>query len=188
MVACGDAVIGAICEAATSGVRIPLDLPPWAEGKIDCRRVGREVVCTARFLDDLGRPRIATTGGGIARHVAEVVGCAMVLGIAFEDVVEHLPALARRAAGDQLVAEICYTGPMLARVRAARTDQPLTARVEPRCDLDLAAAMALLQNCQRGVPVACREASAIGKMREGKRLLSVAGARLVDAQAKKSRA
>jgi hypothetical protein len=48
-------------EATSAMPQVPVDLPPFAEGKIKCWKDGDNVICSIRFCSADGKPRVATT-------------------------------------------------------------------------------------------------------------------------------
>ncbi len=150
----GQSVLGfvdsALTQAVCGGTRVPLFLPHWAEGKIDCWQDGSEVLCTVRLPGPDGRVRLATTGSDVGRFVDEVVGCAAVAGAEVDDVATYGPVLAQVLAGESLIPQLCRAAPDLLSTRASHAGEVLVGALFSTSDPDISAVMSLLQRCQRG--------------------------------------
>jgi hypothetical protein len=181
-------------QAALGGTRVPLSLAPWAEGKIDCWRDGDEIYCSVRLPGPDGRVRIATTTTPVAKHVDEVLSYAEDAGVDSVDLLGGdedggvLHGLAEILGGGALVTQICRAAPcLLERPEVAVQGSGAGAFVgvvTPVGDPGMAAAMALLQLCQKpGASDACFEVEALKKTPAGAKLIAEAQKRLTQAQA-----
>jgi hypothetical protein len=172
-------------QAALGGTRVPLSLAPWAEGKIDCWRDGDEIYCSVRLPGPDGRVRIATTTTPVAKHVDEVLSYAEDAGVDSVDLLggEVLHGLAEILGGGALVTQICRAAPCLLE-RPEVVQGVFVGVVTPAGDPCTAAAMALLQLCQKpGASDACFEVEALKKTPAGAKLIAEAQKRLTQAQA-----
>jgi hypothetical protein len=170
----------ALSMAARGGQPIPLPLPDWARGKIECWRDGPEVLCSVRFATPRGEKRVATSGAPLARSVDKVIGWADREGVESEVLVHVVGALAQVSCGWDLAKEICGVVDGLCEI----ADEGVFS-VRSAADPRAAAAMAMLQRCQRGDRRACAE---MGELRRAQpELFEFAKERLLRGQKEKAR-
>jgi hypothetical protein len=152
----GDAVVSAIGVARHGGQQVWLPLPDWADGKIDCWQDGPEILCTVRLPGNDGRPLLATTATQLNGCFEEVVGHADAADVEVEDLIAVAPIITPVLGASRLIPEICcVAGELIAR------GAPFVGKLTPKSDPRTAAAMALIQRCQRGDLRALREAGAL---------------------------
>lgn len=84
---------------------VPLDLPPFAEGKVRCWRSGDTVVCSLRFGTPDGEPRVATMAARPSADADEAARWAIMAGCDPTTVLGVLPDLAATACGKRLVRD-----------------------------------------------------------------------------------
>ena len=173
------AVVGALTEVAYGGTPIALPLPEAQNGSIACWRDRNEILCSIRLPDDDG-VRIATTAVPIRRAVQETLGAAMSAGVAPDKILLVVPAVAQVLGGLALVPQMCRAADDL-----CAADKPWVGMLLSPTDPKLAAAMALVQRCQRGDPRACAEAGALRQNR--KRLVKAAERLLTHGQRESAR-
>jgi hypothetical protein len=173
----GNSVIGAVADAAVGGKKVPLPLPAWAKGKVECWQDGNEVLVTVRLPGGL----CATTATDADTHVEDVAGHAMVLGVEPLDVQVLGSSLGPVVGADKLLGELCRAVPALREQGA-----PFVGLMVPAGDAGLAAMMSLLQKCQRGDKRACREVARMGQTKAAN-LIAQAGKALEQAQRKNRR-
>jgi len=103
-------VVGAIAEAVTKaergGEHIPLPLPSWAEGKIECWRDGDEIVGTIRLLGPSG-VMMATSAVPYGPYLDDVVGYADQADVGLDELLVVGPTLAQVIGASDLVARLC---------------------------------------------------------------------------------
>lgn len=153
-------------RAAVCGERVPLSLPPWADGKIDCWQDGEIIYCSIRVPSPDGKPRILTTSTPAARHIEEVLGYASDAGVDPVEVMGVLPVLAQILGGGSLVSQLSRAAPQMMADGA-----PFIARVTPVCAPDIAAVTALLQLCRKGDSRACEELVRLKSISNGEALV-----------------
>ena len=146
----GGAVERAALAASCCGVPISRGRKVWAW------QDGDEILATIRVLGKDGRIRLMTTGAPAARFVDEVLGYASRIDADAETVLMVVPPLVQVLGAKMLVAELYSAIPMFLDCREARDS--FVGMMVPRSDSSIAAAMALLQRCQRGDQRACAEA------------------------------
>ncbi len=168
-------LVGTVVDAARGGKRVPLGLPVL-RGKVECWLDGDEVVLSVRFPSS-----IVTTGVPIQPELEDVVGCAERVGCVGLEALVVGAQLAPSTAGRRLLGDVARVKEKLKRERP-----PRVAVLKPRADAGLAAAMALLQRCQSGDRVACREVMSMAHG-EGGGLIEEASDRLARAQEDKAR-
>lgn len=93
-------------EATDAFPSVPVDLPPFAQGKVKCWRDGNNVVCSMRFQAADGTMRIATAAAKPKVDATDVVGWAMRSGANPLTVLGVLPELAEVACGKRLVRDV----------------------------------------------------------------------------------
>lgn len=93
-------------EATDAMPQVPVDLPPFAEGKVKCWRDGASVVCSVRFVAVNGEGRIATMASRPKADADEVARWAMRAGIDPVVVLGVLPDLTAVACGKRLVRDV----------------------------------------------------------------------------------
>lgn len=172
-----DAVIG---QVALCGTRVPLHLPEEGTGAILCWRDGDELLCSVRLPSREG-VRIATTAVPVKHAVDETLGAAVAEEVHPEAILLVVPTMAPVLGGMGLLGELCRAAPTLAGVGT-----PFVGVLASPTDPKLAAAMALVQRCQRGDPAACAEAGILKKAE--RRLMKDAEKRLKRAQRERARA
>jgi hypothetical protein len=180
----GEEVEAAREKVAFGGTRVPLSLAPWAEGKIDAWRNGDEIYCSVRLPGPDGCPRIATSSTPVERHLDEVMNYADEAGVNAVEILGVLHGLAEVLGGGALVTQICCAAPGLLE-RPEAMGGCFVGVVTPAGDPAMAAAMALLQLCQKPGAAgadACYEVEAIKKTPAGAKLIAEAQVRLKKAQ------
>lgn len=180
-------------EAAKALPRVPLDLPPFAKGKVDCWLDGDRVICSIRFLDGMGQGRVATMSAVPRFDEEEVADEAIRRGLNPVAVLGALPEMAASACGKRLVKDIA--GAALAcchrdDVCGMDGDEPLLL-VAKGTDAPTAAVMRLEERAQTGDPDAALEMAKLERVAAsplGKRyvapVLAKARARLAQKPAK----
>lgn len=183
----GEAVMQAAGAAAAGGQKVPLPLADWAKGKVDCWQDGNQVLCTIRVLGHDGDVRMITSGVPLERHVEEVLGYAERINAPVDHVLEVTPVLAPVLAGATLLPQLCKVAPDLV-ARPEAMHGAFVGQMSSASDPSLAAAMALVQHCQKGDQVACSEmARIVHSGQSGYSLMTNAVARLARAQQEKNR-
>jgi hypothetical protein len=182
------AIPAAIMAVKHGGTPVPLDLPAWSASKIDCWKDGSEIICTIKVLGPDGQRRMITTGSPISACIDHVARTGddvepQVLGYIAESVGCCL-------GGEALVKELCGMTPSLIGMNEvseqSHSNKPVIVAAYPKADPTMAAAMALLQLCQRGDQRACAEAASMSIWGGGNLLLREASDRLLKAQKDKS--
>lgn len=146
---------GAACEraadrAVVGGEQVWLPLPDWANGKIDCWRDDREILCTVRLPGE----RMVTSAEQLNGCVDQVLGCAMEADLHPEEIAAVAPTMACVVGGLSLAQQLVGAAP---DVIACCGGEPFVGVLAPAADPTVAATMALLQHCQQGEPRACAE-------------------------------
>ena len=160
-----DEVLGALAkakdgkDALEAFPKVPLDLPPFAEGKIKCWRQGKNVICSIAFGTPEGK-RIATMAATPRVDGEEIFACVERAGIDPVTILGALPDLAAVATGKRLVREVA--GAALEAQRRADIcimgDEPVMLVREPVEDpAPLAALMYVEQLAETGDPQAQQE-------------------------------
>lgn len=181
----GEAVMQSINEVADGGSRIPLPLPPWADGKICCWQDGDEVLCTIRLRGPSGQMLSATTGTPVQPHMDQVLGYADDVDADVDSTIVIVPVLVQVFAADSLISQLCKAAPELLSKSETAAGQPFTGAMKPKSDPSMAAAMALLQRTQRGDDKAKAEVLGLAATGGGD-LIADAHERLQQAQALKA--
>lgn len=170
-----DLLGGSVGERSADGAT-RIAVVPALRGKVECWQDGEEICCTVRFLNPRGELRLATTGTPMQRHLEEALSCASVAEL------EHaLPVMGRLAqilGSTALIPELCRVAPILSTTGQT---SPMIGVMFPQSTSVLPAAMALLQQCQRGDRRAWREVRSMER-RGGGDLLAEAASRLSRAQ------
>jgi hypothetical protein len=173
------AILGALEETSNAGTPIPLPLREARQGAIMCWRDGGEILCSVRLPRQEGTC-VATTAVPVSRALEETLGAAIAANVPPEEILLVVPGLSQVLGGLALVPQLCRAAPELS---AART--PYVGVLVTPTDPALAAAMSLVQRCQKGDPRACAEAGALRYARHG--LLRDAETRLTRAQRERGR-
>jgi hypothetical protein len=85
---------------------VPLNLPPFAEGKIDCWRDGDHVICSIRFLAADGGKRVATMAAKPRADVDEAAKWALESGVEPAAVLGALEDVTSVVCGQRLVQDV----------------------------------------------------------------------------------
>lgn len=173
-------VLGALEEVKHGGSSVPLPLPDWALGKIECWQDGAEILCTIRLASPEGKLLMATTGAPAERYVEEVLGYARQAGVGGDELYTVGPAIVQVLGGRALCGQLCKAAPEL----LGAADAPFVSLMTPNSNPKLAAAMALLQRSQRGDVHAAAEVAFLKSHHE--QLLAEAQERLLLGQREKS--
>lgn len=172
-------IVGIVQEAARGGKPVSLGLPARSRGKVECWVDGDEIIISVRLPCG-----IVTTGAPLQPEFQDVVGCAEAVGAFGEDSLVLGATLAPKTAGLRLLGDICRVAPVLGEIIE---DAPTAVALKPQCDPGLAAAMALLQRCQRKDRQACREVmSIVHSSGSGADFIERAGECLARGQAEKA--
>lgn len=134
-------------ETMRGGSAIHLPIPECRTGQIECWLDGDEILCTVRFSCGDGRMRMVTSGTSVADHANEVVGHAVAIGAAAEDVMTVGPSVVQVLGAAKLVEDICAVAPTVIDSCNGRS---ATVGLVSATDPSIAAAMSLLQRCQQG--------------------------------------
>lgn len=154
-------------EAADKMPKVPLDLPPFAEGKIKCWRDGEYVVCSIRFGTVGGAVRIATMAAKPSYDAESVAGWAARAGVNPITILGVLPDIADVACGKKLVKEVA--GAALAAQRRLDVcgmdgdDEPVVIPNTADTAAPVAALMYVEQQADAGDPQAVHELTEIRK-------------------------
>ena len=149
-------------EAEAAQRRVPLRLPPWAEGKIDCWREGDVICCSIRLPGPDGKVRLCTSAAPLADGVIEVIGCASRAGIDVVDVLGALPEMACVLVGASVAKMLLAAAPSaLSRPEVRAGEVFVGAVVRPDDRVRAGALVALLQRCDAGNAAACSEWAAL---------------------------
>jgi hypothetical protein len=178
-------VLGALEEVLHAGNRVPLSLPPWAQGKIDCWQDGPEILCTIRVLAPDNTLRLMTTGSPLDLHLDETALFAKHAGLDPLDAEPVIPLVARMAGGGSLISQLCRAYPVVAERPEVLSAKPSVGVVAPTADPLLAATMALLQKSQRSDGQAALEVAEMQRRGLGK-TVGEAAERLAQGQALKA--
>ncbi len=165
-----------IAECVHGGEPIELPIAECASGQIECWQDGKELLCTVRVPHPDGI-RMITSGTSIATAVDEVVGCAMSEDVEPEDLLAVGPTMIQIVGAGRLVEQVSRAADEVIDCCEGGTG---TVALVPSTDPALAAAMMLLQRCQRGDWAACVDARRM--QRDNYDLLSNAAQRLLMAQ------
>lgn len=157
-----EAIVGEVARLATAakkgGEPVPLSLPPWMEGAVECVQDGDEIRCSMRLPGPDGRVRIATTGTSAAKAVEDVVGYVEDAGVHPAEVLGVLLSLAQMLGGGGLIPQLAQVAPsLISQAEVLGQDRPLFAKMKSASDPTLASLMALYQSCQQGDRQACDE-------------------------------
>lgn len=135
----------------------PIDLPLAAcrTGLIECWQEGPEICVSVRIPGPDGQARVATSAMPADTAVEETLGCAIDAGLEPEEMLVVVPPMAQVLGADRMITEICGCA---LEVLGQSGGQPFVGVLVPSADPSIAAAMALLQRCQRGDRRACAEA------------------------------
>lgn len=145
-------------EAARALPRVPLKLPGFANGKVDCWRDGERVICSVRFLAADGSKRIATMSAVPRYDEEEVAGEAIRRGMNPIVVLGALPDAAASACGQRLAKEIAGAALACAvRGDVCGMDEDPLLLVARGVDAPTAALTELEQRAQAGEPAAVAE-------------------------------
>lgn len=160
------------------GSPVPLSLPSWAQGKVECWEQDGELRTTIKLPPIVagGSIRLATTGTPLRKHMAEVAGYAIEEGV--HDILGGGigSGVARVLGSGSLVPELCRAAPALLAHPAAIHGCPLIGVMKPNANPTIAAAMSLYQKADRGHKGAKRELSMLPPT-----LVGAAKTRLYDA-------
>lgn len=174
-------LLGASVAGRGSSETARIPVVPVLRGKVECWQDGDEICCTVRFLNARGEPRLATTGTPAQRHLEEALSCASAAEL------EHaLPVMGRLAqilGSTALIPELCRVASILSTTSQT---SPMIGVMFAQSTPTLPAAMALLQQCQRGDRRAWREVRAMERRGAGD-LLVEAAKRLAPAQRAKAK-
>lgn len=173
-----------IAECHCGGSPIPLPLPGTPPGAIDAWQDGAEILCTVRFITPDGRVLSATSGTPAEDEVNEVVGCAIEEGVEPEELVACAPAVAQVLGATRLVQQLI--GAAVDIIDCAGCEAPFVGVMTSDADPAKAAAMMLVQQCQRGDFSAMQDARAMSRTKSGKKMLKDATKTLSMAQAMKA--
>lgn len=146
--------------------RIPLSMPPWAEGKWDCWREGGLVCCSIRLPGADGTARICTSATPIEPYVHEVVGYAHEVGGNISAMLGVLPTVACMMAGGSLPPAMCKAAPSILARPEVQSGNIFIGRLAGASQPALAAMIALLQKAQNGDPQATSEWQKFTKLAE----------------------
>lgn len=127
------------------GNAVPIPVVPALRGKVECWQEGDEICCTVRFKNKRGNLSLVTTATPIQRHLEEALSCAS--STELECVWPVLDRLVQILGSTELIPELCRTVPILSTTHAT---SPMIVVMVAQGTPELAAAMALLQQCQRG--------------------------------------
>ncbi len=180
-----DSLVGPLREVLTGGTSVALPVAASDAGKIECWQDGPEILCTIRMPPGKsGRPFLATSAIPVASVLDEVMGAATLavdVDTDFSEIVPTFAAITQILGGERLLSEMCAAAPSL----LACGYNPGVGVLSSASDPAIAAAMSLLQRCQRGDRAACEEVEQMTPI-FGTLLLD-ARERLVAAQRDKSR-
>lgn len=156
-------------DAANAMPTVPVELPPFAEGKVKCWKDGDTVVCSMRFQAADGKARMATMAAKPKLDGAEVAGCLVKSKLDPVTLLGILPEVADVACAKRLVKEVA--GAALKNHRRVDVfgmdDEPLLLPVEDQdISAPLAAFMDLEQRADAGDVQAAKEYDAIKKAAE----------------------
>lgn len=152
-------------QAAGDGMtRVPLMLPPAAEGAVDCWRDGDVICCSMWLPGPDGDVRVCTTATPLAEHVADVADYTRRSGVEPADVLGFLPTMACMLGGGSLLPKMAAAASSLLARPEAATGEPFVGRMVPANQPTLATLIALLQLCQRGEAQACTEWSRLATL------------------------
>lgn len=140
-------VLGALEGAVYGGTKVHLPLKEAREGKIDCWRDGKELLCTVRLRGKDGRVRMATTGQSVEHPLAEVLGYALSAGLDVEETLAVAPPMAEILGCTTLIGELCGAARELVACAGSGT---YVGTLQSATDPMIAATMALIQRCQGG--------------------------------------
>jgi len=166
----------------TASSKIPLPLPSWAQGKIECWQDGPEILCSIRVRGCDDEPRIVTSAAPLEGCLGEILGCAIEADVEPEHILAAGPPLAQVLGASALLRQLCGAVPELRKRAGAGTYVGVLA---PAGDPDVAATMALLQRCQLGDPRARIELLSLSQQRGA--LVADAADRLARGQREKRR-
>lgn len=175
----------------TAARRVPLKMPPWADGTWDCwREPGPEgglVCCSMALPGHDGTIRICTNAAPVKRRVEDVARYAREEGGDVVTLLGVLPTIACMLTGRDLMTGMAAAAPKILAHPAARSNTPFVGRIVPANQPTMAAIIALLQTAQSGNAQAAREwgmlAEAAGKHPELTQSMIEARRRLLAAQA-----
>lgn len=144
-------VIGDLAQAAkTGGTLVETAVLP---GKIVCWQDGSEILCTGRGYGLDRKPRYITASIPTSVACDEVLGAAVEVDVPSNIVIPLLPQLTQQIGARIALSRMCTAAPVL--------EDGEVAVLQPQGDPDMAAAMALLQQCRLGDPQACAEANVL---------------------------
>lgn len=151
-------------EAIDAMPTVPVDLPPFAEGKVKCWKDGDYVVCSMRFDDANGRVRVATMAARPRVDETAVEGWAVRSGLDPAHILGILPDIADSACGKRLVRDTARAA-MQARLRddvlGMTNDPVLLVNPGSESSAPLAALMYLQQRADAGDEDAAEEMAKI---------------------------
>lgn len=155
-------------QSSTADKRVPMQMPPWAEGTWDCWREdgpdGGLVCCSIALPGHDGEVRICTAATPVRKHVEDVVGYSHDVECDVVDLLGVLPTIACMLAGGSLMTEMAAAAPAVLAHPDARGDQPFIGKIVPANQPTLATLIALLQRAQAGDAQAAREWSALARV------------------------
>jgi hypothetical protein len=170
-------------ECKSGGEPIQLASPEARSGKIECWRDGDEILGTARIYTPVGW-RMVTSGAPVADFVDEVVICAASEGLGADELLGGAGSVAIKVIGAaKLVEEICAAAPQLVQCCGGQPGTVLG--MMPAADPVMAAAMSLLQRCQRGDWTAVADVKRVAAQQP--QLIGAAHERLIWAQKMKAK-
>lgn len=91
-------------EATSALPKVELDLPDYAEGKVQCWRDGKNVIVSIKFADSNGNCRIATMAAKSNVNIDDVAE--KVKGMSPMQVLGALPKIASQITGNRLLGEV----------------------------------------------------------------------------------
>lgn len=144
-------------QADPAAKRIPLSMPPWAEGKYDCWREGDLICCSIALPGNDGHVRICTSATPIKKHVDLVVGYAQAVGAKVSEMLGVLPTVACMMGGGFLIPQMAKAAPQLLARPEVVAGGTFVGRLVPANIPSFAALIALLQRAQSGNETATAE-------------------------------
>jgi hypothetical protein len=181
-------------EAVSKMPEVPVDLPPFAQGKVDCWRSGDQVVCSVRFLTADGKKRVATMAARPRVDGEEAAALAFEAGVEPAMVIGAVQDAAEVACGKRLVRETARgalsmqkRAEVLGMEEGGGGEPLLFVRQPDESAAPLAALMEVEQRAQAGDRQARREMGIIERAAQTPAGRQIAAPLVAEARARLSR-
>ncbi len=131
--------------------KIPLSLPPYMDGKVDCWKDGDLICCSIKMPAPNGSPRVATITSPVEKHLTDVVGYTQEAGEDPLTVLGIIPKIACMLGGGRLIPQLASAAPsLMSQPEVNDPTKPFFVKVGTPDTTALVSMMALEQAAQQG--------------------------------------